>query len=208
MYMLLLPGDIITEYDDMIPSYWLLASLRSLVANEVFNNFHVSRSDVQLNISANIIRCVTANSCLYASRMLAAIILLWLHTFHCFHLCSYALQNIQQTETFGDEAINHLNQSQVNIIQDQHDCNSLQSTTACSTHGREDCIKAFVGKEKGEKLLGRQTCRRGDIIKMYLTEIECRCKHWIYLPMDTDKWQVRDIIMNFRSSIRFRKILE
>jgi hypothetical protein len=84
---------------------------------------------------------------------------------------------MQQIETFGDEVINHFNPREVNFIQDQHDCNILQSTTACSTHGREHCIKAFVGKAKGGKLIGRQTRRRADIIKMYLTEIECRCKH-------------------------------
>jgi hypothetical protein len=72
MYLQLLSGDIITEYDDMIPSYWLLASLRSLVANvanvanEVFlNNIHVSQRDTQLNISANIICCITTNFCIY-----------------------------------------------------------------------------------------------------------------------------------------------
>lgn len=79
--MQLLSGDIITEYDDMIPSDWLMASLRSLAANEVLlSTFHVSQSDIQLNIVWTILRCITAKSCMRASRMLARIDFCWLRT--------------------------------------------------------------------------------------------------------------------------------
>jgi hypothetical protein len=49
----------------------------------------------------------------------------------------------------------------------------VQLHVACM---EEKCTRGFVGKAKGENLLGRQACRCEDRIKMYLVEIESKCK--------------------------------
>jgi hypothetical protein len=49
--------------------------------------------------------------------------------------------------------------------------------------------KVLVGKPKGNRPLGRPTCRREDVIRIYLREIGWGVVDWIRVAQDRDRWR-------------------
>jgi hypothetical protein len=61
---------------------------------------------------------------------------------------------------------------------------------ACSTYGEGGGVyRVLMGKPEGKRPLGRPRRRWEDNVRMVLQEVGCRCKNWIGLDQDRDKWR-------------------
>jgi hypothetical protein len=59
----------------------------------------------------------------------------------------------------------------------------------------------LVGKQTGNKRLGRHRCRREDNTKMHLERIKWKKLDCIHVAQDQDKWwDVVNTVMNFLAS--------
>ena len=55
---------------------------------------------------------------------------------------------------------------------------------------RRGIYRVLVGKRKGKRPLGRQSCRWEDNIKLDFQEVGCGDSDGIDLALDWDRWQV------------------
>jgi len=66
---------------------------------------------------------------------------------------------------------------------------------------RRGVYRDLVGKPEGKRPLGRPWRRWEGSIKMDLQEVGCRCRYWIELAQDRDRWRALvNTVMNLGDS--------
>jgi len=60
---------------------------------------------------------------------------------------------------------------------------------AYGTHGKENCIEIFGSKREGKEPPVKPMCRRGNDIKICLTEKQTEFVDWIHLPQNKHQWR-------------------